>query len=75
MANNLKKYLLNEIYEGMRITDKSQLSGIYDKWIILIKKTESEDYIIGFIGDETNARSDALFNKNLLVCPIYNDSI
>lgn len=75
MSKELKKYSLAEIYEGMKIKDKSQLSNIYDKWIILTKTAETEDYTIGFIGDETNSSSDNLFNTGMIICPIYNDSM
>ncbi|MBO5609099.1 MAG: hypothetical protein J5929_01825 [Eubacterium sp.] len=34
-----------------------------------------EDGIIGFIGAETNAESDALYNGNNIITPVYNDSI
>lgn len=75
MTRNLRKYRLSEIYIGMKIIDKSQLSNIYDKWIILAKQNEHEEYTIRFIGDETNTQSDKLFNQGLIICPVYNDSI
>ena len=75
MKESIRQYSLDEIYEGMRIEDKSQLSNIYDKWIILVKTTKSEDYVIRFIGDETTTESDKLFNMGCIVCPVYNDSM
>ena len=39
------------------------------------KKSADEDYTIAFIGDETNVYSDKLFSQNLILCPVYNDSI
>jgi len=64
-----------DIYEGMIIEDKSQLSNIYDTWIILVKVPGEEHYTIGYIGTETNERSDELFHNGNKVCPVYNDSI
>lgn len=69
-----KKYTINEIYEGMKIQDRSQLDNIYDIWIILYRNPEDNVYTIGFIGEKTNSKSDALL-KNYITCPIYNDSI
>lgn len=68
---------LSDIKIGMKVY-KEQLSGIYDTWIILYKpKTETmeEDGIIGYIGEETNEESAALYNENNIIIPIYNDSI
>lgn len=70
-----RKYSLEEISEGMKIQDRSQLDNIYDTWIIMYKKPEDTEYIIGFIGAETDSRSDALYNKGYIICPVYNDSI
>ena len=36
MANN--KFALQDLYIGMKIRDKDQLSNIYDTWIMLVKK-------------------------------------
>ncbi|MCM1542120.1 MAG: hypothetical protein NC121_12795 [Blautia sp.] len=70
-----KKYSLEEIREGMKIQDRSQLDNIYDTWIIMYKNPGDTEYIIGFIGTETNSRSDALYDKGYTICPVYNDSI
>lgn len=70
----MKPLTLKDIYIGMEIEDKYQLDTIYDTWIILIKSNYTENYKIGFIGKETNSESDKLYNKNSLVCPVYNDS-
>ena len=77
MVKELAKYSLADIKKGMRVY-KEQLSEIYDIWIILYKPKESdmeEDGIIGFIGAETNEESDALYNGNNIITPVYNDSI
>ncbi|SEQ35744.1 hypothetical protein SAMN02910369_01643 [Lachnospiraceae bacterium NE2001] len=77
MVNELAKYSLADIKKGMKVY-KEQLSEIYDIWIILYKPKESdmeEDDIIGFIGAETNEESDALYNGNNIITPVYNDSI
>lgn len=70
----MKTLTLKDIYIGMEIEDKHQLDAIYDTWIILIKNSNTENYKIGFIGKETNSESDKLYNKNCLICPVYNDS-
>lgn len=75
MATIKSKYTLDDLYIGMEITDKSQLSDIYDTWIMLIKNKNSGVYTVGFIGEETNAESDKLFSQGNVVCPVYNDSI
>ena len=73
LVNN--KYTLEDLYIGMEIIDKDQLSGIYDTWIMLVKNNSSDVYTVGFIGKETNAESDKLFAQGNVVCPVYNDSI
>ena len=73
MADN--KFTLDDIYIGMEIKDKEQLSGIYDTWIILVRNSDSDAYMIKFIGKETNEESDRLFTQGNVVCPVYNDSI
>lgn len=70
----MKALILKDIYIGMKIEDKHQLDAIYDTWILLIKNSHTENYKIGFIGKETNSESDKLYNKNCLICPVYNDS-
>lgn len=70
-----KKYTISEIYEGMKIQNRSQLDNIYDTWIILVRKPEEIEYTIGFIGEKTNDRSDALYKNENIICPVYNDSI
>lgn len=69
------KFTLEDLYIGMEIKDKNQLSGIYDTWIMLVKSVNSDVYTVGFIGKETNAESDKLFAQGNVVCPVYNDSI
>lgn len=73
ITNN--KFSLEDLYIGMEIKDKDQLSSIYDTWIMLVKNDNSEVYTVGFIGKETNAESDKLFMQGNVVCPVYNDSI
>ncbi len=69
------KFRLEDLYVGMEIKDKDQLSGIYDTWIMLVKSSDSDVYTVGFIGKETNTESDKLFAQGNVVCPVYNDSI
>jgi len=69
------KFRLEDLYVGMEIKDKDQLSGIYDTWIMLVKSNDSDVYTVGFIGKETNTESDKLFAQGNVVCPVYNDSI
>lgn len=69
------KLTLEDLYIGMEIKDKDQLSSIYDTWIMLVKGVNSDVYTVGFIGKETNAESDKLFAQGNVVCPVYNDSI
>lgn len=75
MANNDNKFRLEDLYIGMEIENKNQLSGIYDTWIMLVKNNDSDVYTVGFIGKETNAESDKLFTQGNVVCPVYNDSM
>ena len=76
---NMKKkdsrLTINDLYIGMEIKDKNQLSNIYDVWILLVKNKNSEGYTVQFIGKETNAESDKLFAQGNVVCPVYNDSL
>lgn len=69
------KFALEDLYIGMEIIDKDQLSSIYDTWIMLVKSNNSDAYTVGFIGKETNAESDKLFAQGNVVCPVYNDSM
>ncbi len=69
------KFALEDLYIGMEIKDKDQLSSIYDTWIMLVKGVNSDVYTVGFIGKETNAESDKLFAQGNVVCPVFNDSI
>lgn len=75
MAIADNKYTLDDLYIGMEIKDKSQLSDIYDIWIMLVKNKNSDVYTVRFIGAETNAESDKLFSQGNVICPVYNDSI
>ncbi|MBQ9627567.1 MAG: hypothetical protein IJR40_10385, partial [Treponema sp.] len=59
----MPKYKISDISKGMKVY-KEQLSEIFDTWIILYRPKDSdmqEDGIIGFIGAEPNAESDALY--------------
>ena len=69
------KFRLEDLYIGMEIKDKDQLSGIYDIWIMLVKNNNSDVYTVGFIGKETNTESHKLFTQGNVVCPVYNDSM
>lgn len=70
-----RKLTLKDLYVGMKIKDKYQLSNIYDTWIILTRKSLDDDYTVAFIGPETNSQSDELFKQNIMICPVFNDSI
>ena len=48
MINN--KFAVEDLYIGMEIKDKDQLSDIYDTWIMLVKSSDSDVYTVGFIG-------------------------
>ena len=72
----MKNLLLDDIEIGMPVF-KEQLSSIYDTWIILYKPKSiniREDGIIGFIGNEPNEKSAALYTKENIITPVYNDS-
>ena len=73
ITNN--KFSLEDLYIGMEIKDKDQLSSIYYTWIMIVKNDNSDVYTVGFIGKETNAESDKLFAQGNVVCPVYNDSM
>lgn len=70
-----RKLTINDLYIGMEIKDKNQLSNIYDMWILLVKNKNSDGYTVQFIGKETNAESDKLFAQENVVCPVYNDGL
>ncbi len=70
-----RKLTINDLYIGMEIKDKNQLSNIYDMWILLVKNRDSDGYTVQFIGHETNAESDKLYAQGNIVCPVYNDSL
>ncbi len=73
----MPKYTISDISKGMKVY-KEQLSEIHDIWIILYRPKDSdmkEDGIIGYIGTETNAESDALYSPENIITPVYNDSI
>lgn len=70
-----RKLTINDLYIGMEIKDKNQLSNIYDMWILLVKNKNSDGYTVQFIGKETNAESDKLFAQGNVVCPVYNDGL
>ena len=69
------KLKIDDLYIGMEIKDKNQLSDIYDTWILLVKDKQTDAYTVKFIGKETNAESDKLFAQGNVVCPVYNDSL
>lgn len=75
MTSTKNKFKIEDLYIGMEISDKNQLSDIYDTWILLVKSKNAESYTVQFIGKETNAESDKLFVQGNVVCPIYNDSL
>ena len=73
----MPKYTISDISKGMKVY-KEQLSEIHDIWIILYHPKDSdmkEDGIIGYIGTEPNAESDALYSPENIITPVYNDSI
>ena len=43
------KFRLEDLYIGMEIKDKEQLSNIYDTWVMLVKSSDSDIYTVGFI--------------------------
>jgi len=69
------KLEIDDIYVGMKIKDKEQLSMIYDTWILLTKDERTGMCNIEFIGKNTNSESDKLFGQGKPICPVYNDSI
>ena len=75
MATLNRKLKIDDLYIGMEIKDKKQLSNIYDTWILLVKNKYSDSYTVQFIGKETNAESDKLFAQGNVICPVYNDSL
>lgn len=75
MTSNGSKFKIEDLYIGMEISDKNQLSNIYDTWILLVKGKNDDVYTVQFIGRETNAESDKLFAQGNVVCPVYNDSL
>lgn len=75
MEKTDNRLTINDLYIGMEIKDKKQLSNIYDIWILLVKNKDSDGYTVQFIGRETNAESDKLFARGNVVCPVYNDSL
>ena len=73
----MPKYKISDLSKGMKVY-KEQLSEILDTWIILYRPKDSdmkEDGIIGYIGNEPNAESDALYSSDNIITPVYNDSI
>lgn len=75
MTSTNSKFKIDDLYIGMEIKDKTQLSDIYDTWILLVKNKQADSYTVKFIGKETNAESDKLFAQGNAVCPVYNDSL
>lgn len=76
MDGAINHYKLSDLKKGMRV-NVSELSSIYNTWIILYKPSNSdikEDGIIGYIGSEPNSESDALYTKDNIITPVYNDS-
>ena len=75
-AAAMHQYTRSDLRTGMKVF-KEELSSVYDTWIILYRPKDSdmeEDGIIGYIGEETNAESDALYTADNTIIPIYNDS-
>lgn len=70
--NNISAYL-------NKIVKISDLSSIYDLWMILVRPLNSnlsdDEGILSFIGKEPNEESYSLYNKEDAIIPIYNDSI
>ncbi|MCI9228876.1 MAG: hypothetical protein HFG86_12770 [Dorea sp.] len=70
--NNISAYL-------NKIVKISDLSSIYDLWMILVRPLNSnlsdDEGILSFIGKEPNEESYSLYNKGDAIIPIYNDSI
>ena len=70
--NNISAYL-------NKIVKISNLSSIYDLWMILVRPLNSnlsdDEGILSFIGKEPNEESYSLYNKGDAIIPIYNDSI
>lgn len=53
----------------------SQLSNIYDTWILVEEKhVGAKDGIIRFIGKETNSTSQAILDEGKPIGCVYNDS-
>ena len=75
MTSTGTKFKIEDLYIGIEICDKNQLSNIYDTWILLVKNKNTANYTVQFIGKETNAESDKLFTQGNVVCPVYNDSL
>lgn len=75
MESAERKLTIKDLYIGMEIKDKNQLSNIYDMWILLVKNKDSDGYTVQFIGQKTNAESDKLYAQGNVVCPVYNDSL
>ena len=68
----MPKYKISDLSKGMKVY-KEQLSEILDTWIILYRPKDSdmkEDGIIGYIGNEPNAESDALYSSDNIITPV-----
>ena len=64
------------IYIGMFV-EKEQLTGIYDTWVILTKRSEHDRYRISYIGAVlTDGVSKLYADQNIkIVCSVFNDSM
>ena len=72
----MKKYTLEELHIGMEVY-KSQLSEIYDTYIILtnVVNTDRGLYgIIGFIGEVITDEVKLLRSEDIPITSVYNNS-
>lgn len=68
------KLSLQDIKVGMPVKF-SQLSNIFDTWILVEeKKVGADGGIIRFIGEKTNSISQAILDEGKPIGCIYNDS-
>ena len=70
---NTKKYKLEDLQLGMKVTDE-QLSDIYDTYMLIVyDNIEDEVGTLIFIGKEMNKVYDEIVSSGKPVCPIYNN--
>lgn len=76
MQDTLKKLKKEDLKVGMQISDKEQLSDIYDVWVILYRKTFDDLWTIGFFGEDLDTQTDKSYKNNgNQICTVFNDSI